>query len=87
MLKDKLDDFITDALGKLDTGTVLILLPCAILLYVCIFVPNEDIEHIFGLGSTKNEFSTEECIQITCPHCSRTFIYYFDNPIDSTLHK
>ena len=42
-MKERLDDFIGQAISKLDTTTFILLLPCAIILYVCLFVPNEEI--------------------------------------------
>ena len=70
-MKEKLEDFIGQAISKLDTSTFILLLPCVIILYVCLFVPNEELEHIFGLDDGK-----KEKVEVTCPHCGRSFIYY-----------
>ena len=80
-MKDKLDDFIGQAISKLDTSTFILLLPCAIILYVCLFVPNEEIENIFGLKE-KNP----EKIEIVCPHCGKSFIHYI-TPKDTVIAK
>lgn len=79
-MKEKLEDFIGQAISKLDASTFILLLPCAIILYVCLFVPNEELERIFDLDDGKN-------VKVICPHCGRTFIYDSDH-IDSTyIHK
>lgn len=70
-MKERLDDFIGQAISKLDTTTFILLLPCAIILYVCLFVPNEEIEKVFGLNEQQ-----KEKIEIVCPHCGKSFIYY-----------
>lgn len=70
-MKERLDDFIGQAISKLDTTTFILLLPCAIILYVCLFVPNEEIERIFGLNEPQ-----KEKIEIVCPHCGKSFIHY-----------
>ena len=72
-MKEHIENFIVQALSKLDSTTVILLLPCALILYVCLFVPNEDIEKVLGIEETKKEIIE---IKVTCPHCGKNFIYY-----------
>ena len=73
MIKESFEDFIGKAIGKLDATTVILMLPCMLLLYICFFIPNEDIEKLFGIE--QHETIKKE---IECPHCKKHFIYYLD---------
>lgn len=65
-MKDTISDFIATTLGKLDTSAVIMLLPVAVCVYLLFFVPNEDIESVFGIK--------QQSVEIVCPSCGDTLV-------------
>lgn len=67
-MKETVESTIAEAIGKLDSSFLLLLLPCLLAIYICIYVDDSTIDQWLGNP-------TEQKIEVTCPHCGETFIY------------
>lgn len=67
-MKETVESTIAEAIGKLDSSFLLLLLPCLLAVYICIYVDDATIDAWLGNP-------TEQNIEVVCPHCGETFIY------------
>lgn len=79
-MKETLENFIVKCLDKLDATTLIILIPCSIIIYVCVFVPNEEIEKMLGI---EDKIENKQHTIIQCPYCKKSFIMYEEFKKDS----
>lgn len=63
-MKEEFGGFIGELVSKLDKSVVILLLPIVITIYVCFFIPDNELEYLFGI-ETKTEI-------VTCPSCGCT---------------
>lgn len=67
-MKATVEETISSAIGKLDGSFLLMILPCLLAIYICIYVDDKTIDKWLGNP-------VEDKIEVVCPHCGDTFIY------------
>ena len=68
-MKEEFGGFIGELVSKLDKSIVILLLPVVIAIYVCFFIPDNELEYLFGIETKTEEF--------TCPSCGCKLIVSF----------
>lgn len=72
-MKSTIEETISSAISKLDASFLLMILPCLLAIYICVYVDDKVINKWLG-----NPVEDEK-IEIICPHCGQSFVY--------TLHE
>lgn len=73
-MKDEFGSFIAETISKMDKSLVMLLLPIAIVIYVCFFMSNEEIESTFGIVNVPKKDYV-----INCPECNKDYILDYND--------